>query len=357
MIRKSAWLTEVLTNFALSFLCYSLVTGRFVTAVAHEDAFAEGGLVLFFLLAYGLRPFLGAVMDAFSRFHFQSLGCLILFGATLIPPAWTWAIPLTAGVGYALFSTAIGGESLAFARGYLSRCGGILASGIVGSALGICFARMPFPQWVFPGVALGSAVACFFLSETRKFPRRIRSFRHSVSPSVPRWAVLSLVFLPVLFVSLTGSFLPATEFGGYWMLLPALCCAVGRVVGAYGADRFGARKAALVGWGIALPLLTVFTHIPWLYCLGLVALHGAVSTCFGVATAAMPSHPHFVYGAGSVMFLLGSMPSLFSFVITPTLRILCGVLLLFCLIISQVLYTDHCKILPSPYYRRKRGRH
>lgn len=354
MTRKAALLTEALTHFVLCLTCYALLSGSFAAAEG-DSALAGGGTVLFFLLAYGLRPFLGVAIDEYPRIHSMSVGCLAVTAALLFPPSWAWAVPMVCGLGYALFGAGIGGESLCFARGYFLRNGVVLATGILGAAVGSCLGPLNLPVGVYAVLLIAGAFACFFFAESRKYPRRIRSFRHSVLASVPRPAVLFLSFFPLFVSALTPALLPTSEFGGYGILIPVGACALGRVVGAFAADRFGPRKAAAVSFGIALPLMTVFTHLPWVYCVGLVALNGATAVSFGAATAALPSRPHFVFGMGSVALLAGCVPCLFSFPVTPTLRMICGLLLVAAMAVSYFLYTDHCKIFSAPYRMGEKG--
>ena len=355
MTRKAALLTKVLSHFAVSFACGLLLSDRFASSVGWASVLTEGGLVLFFLLAYGLRPFLGVFLDEFPRFYAQSLGAVLVGAAFLLPLAWTWVLPSIAGIGYALFATGIGGESLAFGRGYFLRCGCVLSTGILGFASGLHWVLFPIPRGVTVALTVIAALACFFFSEARKYPRRIRSFRHSAATYLPRKLVPWMLLFPLLLSSLIGAFLPASAFDGIGILIPVGCCAVGRVLGALCADLFGPRKSVAVGLGIALPMMTVFLHIPWLYCLGLAALNSVVSASFGAMTSVFPSRPHFVFGMGSVALLCGMIPSLFALTATSTLRIVCGVLLLAGIVAARILYTDHCKPMQNFFRNRERG--
>lgn len=342
MTRKAALFTEALAHFAVSFVCYFLLAGPFASAVGVGSVSHWAGSVIFLLLSYGLRPFLGLALDEFPRLPSQTAGCLLV-GVACLLPALPWGMLFVSGIGYALFLTGAGGESLAFARGHFLRNALVLAPGMIGAALGTCFGYAALPLLLLGGVLLLCAVACFLFAMARKYPRRIRSFRHSTARKMPAWGVLVLTCIPAFSVSLVRALLPVTEFNGAFRLIPPLLYALGCVAGGILADRFGPRKVTVIGFGIALPLLTVFTYIPWLFCLGLIALFVPVCVVFGTATTALPTRPHFVFGLCSVAMLLGSVPSLFAITVTATVRMIAAVALVLSVAVGQVLYTDHCK--------------
>ncbi|MBP3301065.1 MAG: hypothetical protein J6M34_06145 [Clostridia bacterium] len=349
MTRKPALLTQALAHFAISFICFALLAGPFTSAAGGEEVPRWAGFVIFLLLSYGLRPFLGLVLDEYPRLPTQTAGCLTVAVSCLLADPMPWFSLFLAGIGYALFLTAAGGESLAFARGHFLRNAAVVAPGMVGASFGAYFGRGFFSPWIFGGLLLLCSVACFFFAMARKYPRRIRSFRHSTARRMPAWGILALTAVPAFSISLVRSLLPVTEFNGALSLLPSLLYGVGILGGGILADRFGPRRVAVLGFCIALPLLTVFTHIPWLFCLGLVALFLPTSVLFGGATAALPSHPHFVFGFYSAVMLLGSVPALFTITVTGTVRTVAAVALILSVAVGQVLYTDYCK--PSALIR------
>ncbi len=355
MPRKEALITETAAHFAVDFACFFLLAGSF-SKVAGTTLLIGSGYLIFLILAYGLRPFLGIVLDEMPKIHSQAVGCLLVGLACLLPPSWAWGSLFLAGVGSALFHVGALGESLAFARGFFSRNGAIISTGVFGGAVGTVLAQnSAFPRWAPVLLLTGLSLACFFFAEARKYPRRIRSFRHSVSRSIPNWGILILTLIPLAVISLTGTLLRPSWADGPLILVPAAVCMVGRVAGGIGADRFGPRKTALVCLGTALLFMTVFTHIPWLYCVGLGALCAPSSLCFGAATAALPEKPHLAVGTCSVAILLGALPGFFPITPTNSVRFLCAGGLILALAVSLGLYTDHCRLfdLRARMSRRK----
>ncbi len=344
MPRKEAWITETTAHLAVDLACYFLLAGNF-SQNARTSLLIGAGYWIFVILSYGLRPFFGTVLDEIPRIHSQAAGCLLVALACLLPGKAAWIALFPAAVGSALFHTGAVGESIAFARGFFSRNAVVISTGVFGAALGTVLAKQTDLKGWFLSILLALlALACFFFAEARKYPRRIRSFRHSVTRALPDWGVLAMTMLPLLIITLVGTLLPANWAEGPLILIPAAACMLGRAFGGLAADRFGPRKTAVVCFGAALILLTIFTHVPWLYCIGLGALCAPTSICFGTATTALPEKPHLAVGVGSAMILLGTVPGFFRTVPSYPIRLLCAGLLILGAAISLVLYTDHCRL-------------
>lgn len=351
MTRKEAIVTEMISHFTVDLACFFLLAGRFSLAVS--PSLLGGGYLIFVLLSFGLRPFLGAVLDEFPRFPSQSVGCLAVGVACLLPVSWGWVALFLAAVGSALFHTGTGGESVSFARGYFLRVGLIFSTGCLGAALGGLLASTGFPAWVLSLLLGICSLGCYFFAQARKYPRRIRSFRHSMTRKLPWWAGLGLTLFPLFVAGLTVSLLPLERTDGAWVFLPALFCLLGRGFGSFAADRFGPRKTSVVCFGAAAVLLTVFTHVPLAYCVGLGFLSAPLSVGIGTAVSLLPSRPHFSFGVCSTAILVGSVFGFFRGAATGPVRFLVAVLLILCVAISAVLYTDHCKMFVIPRSKRK----
>lgn len=344
MTRKEALITESVSHLAVDFACFFLLAGNF-SDTAGTTVLIGAGYLIFLILSFGLRPCFGWVLDETPRLHSQAVGCLLVAFACFLPRSWAWFALFPAAIGSAMFHTGAIGESLAFARGYFSRNAFVISTGAFGAALGTVLGEQSsLKGWILSTVLAVLALACFFFGEARKYPRRIRSFRHSVTRALPDWGILALTLLPLLNIVLVSILLPADWAEGAGALIPAACCMLGRMVGGIAADRFGPRKTALISFSFALICLTVFTHIPWLYCIGLCALCAPTSIVFGTATAALSEKPHFAVGTASAVILLGSVPGFFRTSPSVPVRMLCAGLLILSMAVSLFLYTDHCRM-------------
>lgn len=344
MPRKEALITQSIAHFFVDFACFFLLAGSF-TKTAQTTVLVGAGYLIFLLLSYGLRPFFGMILDQKPLIHSQAAGALLVALALLIPEKGAWFALFLGGMGSAFFHTGTLGESVCFARGYFSRIALILSTGVLGAALGTVFAQsVTLKSWVLSLILLACAIVCFFFAEARKYPKRIRSFRHSVSQVLPDWGILMLTLIPLFVISLVGVLLPSHWATGPLCLIPAAACLLGRCAGGIAADRFGPRKTVIACFGIALLLLTVFTHVPWAYCVGLGALCAPTSVCFGTATAALPERPHLAVGTCSLAILLGAIPGFFRSSPTTPVRLLCAGLMIVALAVSVGLYSDYCRL-------------
>ncbi len=353
MVRKEAIAVQSVAHLAVDLACFFLLAGN-VSITAETPLLTGTGYLIFLLISYGLRPFLGAVLDAYPKLHSQAIGCLLVGLSLLLPTKWAWFALFPAGVGSALFHVGAFGESLAFARGYFSRCGAVISTGVFGAALGGLLPGL-VKGWVLTVILLLLSLGCFFFAEARKYPRKIRSFRNSITRELPEWGILIFTLLPLLFLCLTQTLLPATWAKGWFALWPAAACMLGRLGGGIAADRFGPRKTVVISFCLAALLLGVFTHIPVLYCLGLAALCAPTAVSFGTATASLPEKPHTAVGACSAVLLLGTVPGLFPSVPTVSVRLLCGGTMLVGAGVSLLIYTDHRRIFNLRKLPKKGG--
>lgn len=344
MPRKEACITEGVAHLAVDLACYFLLAGVF-TRTAGTTVLIGAGYLIFLILSYGCRPFLAMILDEIPRLHSQAVGCLLVAAACLLPTKWAWFTLFPAALGSALFHTGALGESVAFARGYFTRISGVIAPGVFGAALGTVLSRQTnLKGWMLAILLTGMALACFLFAEARKYPRRIRSFRHSVTGLFPDAAKLGLTLIPLLAIALTVAFLPPAWAKGWLLLIPAACAMTGRALGGFLADRFGPRKTVAAAFGAAAVLLTVFTHIPWLYCIGLTALWVPSAVCLGTATAALPEQPHMGTAVCSLALLVGALPGFYPLTQSQALRTVCAGIILLAAAVSIALYTDHCRL-------------
>ncbi|MBQ5742853.1 MAG: hypothetical protein IIV79_01515 [Clostridia bacterium] len=344
MPRKEALITQTAAHFLLDLACFFLLAGNF-TDQTPSTVLLGAGYLIFFLLSFGLRPFFAMILDENPRLHPQALGCLLVAIALFLPPTLGWVSLFLAGIGSAAFHEGALGEGVCFARGYFSRISILISTGVLGGAVGTLVAEQTsLKSWIVAIALLLCAVLCFFFAEARKYPRKLRAFRNSVSRTLPDGLTLVLTLIPLLVISLIAALLPAPWTEGPLQLLPALACFLGRSVGGIAADRFGPRKTSLACFGVALLLLTVFPHVPALYCVGMGFLWAPSALCFGASTASLPERPHLAVGTCCAVILLGSLPGFLPLSLTPTLRFLCGGLLVVALAVSVGLYTDYCRL-------------
>lgn len=340
MQRKIVLIAHTVTHFMVDLACFFFFARVFVP---QSVGAAEGtaGCLLFSLLSFGLRPLLGVLLDEYPHLHPQAVGCLAVGIGLLLPGSAAWFSLILLGAGSAFFHVCAVGESVIFARGFFFRNGIVLSSGGVGAVCGLLLGApsLGFPRWVVLVALLHCAVGCFLFAESGRYPRRIRAFRNYLSPKIsPLLALLMTLFIFFSLSLTAATFLPQFATGGL-RLIPALCCALGRVFGGIFADRFGPRRTLLLSLGVAFPFLVLFYQTPWCYCLGITFLFAATAVLYGGATAALPTCPHFAAGLCGLAFVSGALPGFF-----PARNLPDRLTVTFCLALSAVfvclVYTD-----------------
>lgn len=341
MKRKQALLAQFLAHLTVDLACSYLLFSRLPAEKL------PAGALIFLLITFSLRPFLGLVLDTFPNLQPQAAGCALVSVGTLLPSSWWGAALVLAALGSALFHTGAAGESICFARGLYARAAIVFAPGAIGVALGQVCAAQPILALLPALTVPASAVLCFLFTDARKYPRRIRAFASTVRGFYPPWAVLLLTLIITGFATLSRSILPAQATG--WDLLGlAVMATLGRLVGGFAADRFGPRKTLMTCFAAALPCMTVFVHIPWIYAIGIGLLAAPFAVMLGNLTASLPQNPHFAFGILSLAIMAGSLPAFVTETVTNPMRYTASGLILICLLASSLLNTDFCRRFAPP---------
>ena len=343
MRRKGAFITFCASHFLIRFACFYLLYGALPRS-AGSSVLAATGSLIFILLSVGLVPFAGRFSDALPKIPLGAIGGLMTAAGAFLSDAYPFPAVFFAGVGAALFCVGGAGENLSFARGTFGRLAGFSAAGALGAAAGAgAAAWVILPPWLPALGALGAGAACALFCRASRYPRKVTAFSPAVRSFLPEAGALGLALLIRAGVCAALLLVPVQYLRGGSLALIFLALAAGRLSGGLFADRFGARRTAVVALLLALPLLTLFSSVSVLLYIGIFFAGVPFSPTVCAACAALPETPRFSYGLAGMAGLLGSLGGLLPLSLSrQTEWGLTGIALLIAAGAAVALFTDSC---------------
>jgi MFS transporter, FSR family, fosmidomycin resistance protein len=283
--------------------CAAVVFGVLATQTVPAEAFAAL-LLLYHVIAFGLQPVLGLLVDATRTPRSAALvGCMVCAGALLIPMPIV-AIVVTS-LGNALFHVGGGVVSLQITPHRATAPGLFVAPGSLGLLLGAILGKSGL---AVAGPLLASAlVLCILLAGT-PVPQAETVTRPKRLPSRAE-LVIGLILLSISVRSLLGFLVSFPWETQPWALL-ALTAATffGKALGGILADRWGWIRVAVGSMLAALPFLADSSMFPLAVIPGLFLLNMTMPITLVAVAETLPGRPGFAFGLTTLALLLGAIP-------------------------------------------------
>ncbi|MBT9547262.1 MAG: hypothetical protein IV090_17855 [Candidatus Sericytochromatia bacterium] len=281
--------------------------------------FSQGNLaeiawlfLLYNLVGFGLQPLLGLWVDRCSRPQVgASLGLALLAyelwllpGLSTLPNLAVWGCVLYVGTASALFHVSAGSLSLNSPQP-LTSTACFAAPGVLGLSLGTWAAWQNWPL-AFPlglALCLGS-LALLWGGQTQTLHRPV-----VVMTEKQEFLLLALVMA----IALRSFFWNQTQLHspGAWLLWLGLAACVGKLAGGILAQKWGIRKVAWPGIGLALVCLLLPSPPLWLCCLGVAALQSSSPLTLTALGQLLPGRSALAAGlALGFALALGGLPVL-----------------------------------------------
>ena len=377
------------SHLVVDMACFSVLMGGFYRGV---DGLAEvaAGFLLYNALAFALQLPLGFLADkvrvAPSRWAVS--GCLLVVVGLLflVPPgaspALCWVSLSLCALGNALFHIGGGIDSLVNAGGRFARSGVFISFGALGVALGTLMGKSGFfwTPWVVLLLLAAVVVMRVYCWEDEVVVggggagdgggRGAAAARASGQPggggieaAGSRGAaagggagaaafsrsgaitglgevVVVLCLASIVIRALIGAYTPIPWRGDGWLFfLPACFVFLGKFLGGWLADRWGAKATVGLSLLVAAPLLAFGNANVALCCLGLFFFNVTTAVTLCVVAARLPKYPGVSFGLTTLALFFGSSPGFF-WVLPEGLRPV--------LTIAMVLGSLLCVVLVAP---------
>jgi len=294
-------------HFLVDLACTAILAGlsaKFGTGAVIVCAILYNGLAFAFQLP------IGALADSLKlQRSMAAVGCLLVsLGMFLSHPI---ALCLFLGLGNACFHIGGGREALKRGQGSAALAGRFVAPGAIGIFLGPKLAGITFlTKAVIPlGLFLFAAALLF----TRKKAHTAETLPVSpaVHASVRRYLGMVCMFLTVLLRSYMGTVLRhplLSRFG--WALGFSLCIFMGKYMGGFWSDRWGAIRFSAVSQLSATALMALSFLFSPLALPGILLFNASMAVTVTVLYQNAPRLPGTMFGLTTFALYLGVLPRL-----------------------------------------------
>lgn len=313
------------SHFAVDYVCLLTVLDPFGirTEILGGTQTYALFVILYNFLAFGLQMIIGAFCDEHRKFPASAVGCVfVLIGAlccAFIPGPYPeyafnlWTSVIFVGIGNAFFHVGGGIESLVHSGGKLRRSGVFVSSGAIGVALGIynC-SRTTGGIGFIAALMLFCAAICFIAH--LKYPAESESeITGAANEKLGIWIVLGLALLSVIIRSFGGTAIPmewktTMKLG----LVSGFAAFLGKFIGGFAADFFGARKTGILSLLVSLPLLVFGSGNMIISVIGIILFNMTMPITLGIVAQRLPKNPGLAFGLTTAALLLGAVPSFFA---------------------------------------------
>ena len=306
------------SHFAVDYLCFWILFGYFSAGISGtaEQAF---GFIIYNFIAFGLQMVIGAFCDEHRKFPSSALGCVLVLAAILISPFIPWAALLITALGNAFFHVGGGIESLVHSGGKLYRGGVFVSAGALGVVLGTLHGtKLSFSNFISPKVlidpvlmALFCAVICYIAN--KKYPNlEDCGIENTANEKIGIWLVLGLALLSVVIRSFGGTAIPmAWKTTMKLGLVSGFAAFLGKFIGGFAADLFGARRIGIISLLASLPFLIFGSGNMVISVIGIILFNITMPITLGICAQKLPRNPGIAFGLTTAALLLGAVPSFF----------------------------------------------
>ncbi|MBR5873014.1 MAG: hypothetical protein IKZ06_05155, partial [Oscillospiraceae bacterium] len=309
-------LAYTFSHFAVDYLCFWILFGYFSNGVKEQAL----GFILYNFIAFGLQMVIGAYCDEHRRFPSSAIGCLLVLFAVLISPFAPWAAVITTALGNAFFHVGGGIESLVHSGGKLYRSGIFVSAGALGVAEGTLHgSKLAFSNVISPKVlidpvlmALFCAVICYIAN--KKYPNiEDCEIKNTANEKIGIWIVLGLALLSVVIRSFGGTAIPmewktTMRLG----LVSGFAAFLGKFIGGFAADFFGAKRTGIITLLASIPLLVFGSGNMAVSVIGIILFNMTMPITLGIVAQRLPKNPGIAFGLTTAALLFGAIPSFFA---------------------------------------------
>lgn len=309
-------LSYTFSHYAVDFACFWILFGRFSENVqGNEQAL---GFIIYNFIAFGLQMVIGAYCDEHRKFPSAAIGCSMVFLAVLICPFLPWISLFVTAFGNAFFHVGGGMDSLVNSGGKISRGGVFVSAGalgvIYGSIAGSKTAYTVFlpVQLIKPaGLVLIGALLCYIAHKKLGIDGDTK-IKGSANGKLAVGLVIALALISVLIRSFGGTLIPmgwkATMRLG---IVSAFAAFLGKFLGGFAADIFGAKNTGVISLLLSLPLIILGRENMILSAFGILLFNMTMPITLAIIAEKLPKNPGIAFGLTTAALLLGAVPSFF----------------------------------------------
>ena len=264
---------------------------------------------LYDALAFVPQLFLGMLSDRFRAFPMALIGILMILAGMFIPVRAICLLLIS--LGNAMVHVEGAEATLRGAGGKMGPSGIFVAGGSFGVILGQLLAGTGEKAvWIPCALLVLAMPVLLYLRNKQDLQQKADGF--CAAADRPVVLVVALTFVTVAVRSFIGYAIPITWKKTVWQsILLFVCMGIGKAAGGVLADRFGARRVAVISLILALPLLLFGSDHMVISLVGTALFSMTMTVTLGVLVSVFPEAPGMAFGITTVGLFLGSTPMFF----------------------------------------------
>lgn len=314
-MKKISLLVYTFSHFAVDYICFWILYGAFKAPTVQNMAL---GFIIYNFIAFGLQMVIGAYCDEKRDFPSGAVGCAIVSAAVLISYFSGWAGVLICALGNAFFHVGGGIDSLVHSGGKLFRCGIFVSAGALGVVLGTLHASKlalfgMSPVQVIKLFLLGAFCGVFcYLVHKKLGAEGSTEITGTTNEKAAIGLIIALALVSVLIRSFGGTLVPMEwKTGPQIGIFAGYAAFIGKFIGGFFADIFGAKRTGVISLLLSLPLLILGREYIVISLLGIILFNMTMPITLGMIAEKMPENPGTAFGLTTAALLLGAVPSFF----------------------------------------------
>lgn len=325
MMRLTKW---SVSHLIVDMVCFIWLFAAFSAGTA-DLATRALGFLTYNCLAFGLQPVIGYWTDMSKKDTIVGAAGCILVASGLFLSAFSYAAALLwislvlITSGNAVFHAGGGAHILRTDKGRMADIGIFISGGALGVAGGTWLGIHHSVSFLALIVLLVLTAGYLFFSKPikRMDQKPLERADQQLHPQIAL-SVLVVCLLTILFRAFAGSYMPVVWKSNtdiFLFLLPAISAFVGKFSGGLLADRFGAKRTAVVSMMSAMPMLFLLGDHVLPSVMGFIAINMTTAITAKTIADTLPGKEGFAFGLTTLALLIGVVPSYF-FVIPYSTR-------------------------------------
>lgn len=289
-------------------VCFYLLRVRYPLMLAGFIAFT------FDFFAFLPQGIIGTIIERFKKIPYETIGVLLMAGSIFLVMAEEWPVHVAGyvvlGLGNAILHECGAIATVTESEGKIFPSALFVSGGGVGIVIGQTMGISQVSAWYLL-IPLIICEICVLL--TKKSVRKGEYPRFDVvSHKYSGGVILAVAFLVTAVRSYLGYAIPISWNKGLWQTIMLFgFMGLGKALGGWFVDRFGARKVAEFSTLVAVPFLVCGDKLMVVSIIGVFFFSMTMSVTFAMCLSILKNAPGMAFGITTAALFTGLVPAFF----------------------------------------------
>lgn len=287
-------------------VCFSILYDKFGLGLSVIVA------LIYDYFAFATQAFVGQLNSMFRKLDIGSIGVLLMVISIFMTDAEDETIALIGigvlGLGNAFLHEAGAIATTICSEGKLFPSALFVGGGSFGLIIGQTLGAAGISRYVL--LALMLIVEALLLMTNKHWLKNIKIPKFTlVKEDKTDWVIIAAAFGVTAVRSFIGYAIPISWKKELWQaFLLFFIMGIGKAVGGYLADRFGAKRVGVWASLSSIPFLLAGNQIMWISIIGVFLFSLTMSITFGMLLSVIKNNPGLAFGVTTLALFIGMLP-------------------------------------------------